>query len=121
MENNAVLKRYTTLFLVTIGSFFLILAIGLTVKSSFPVLFDSIAYQIIYRLLLLYMLVIYIMLLVYLYKAAKILKTIGRINIRPSLLLIISIIATPIFFIISFIVFGLISAKTSKYLAEVCE
>ncbi len=118
MDNKVVLKKYTNMLLITILSFIIIVGIGFTVKFSFPNIFLSPSYQVFLRLLFFYMIIIYISLFVYLYKAAKILKIAGKIKARPSLLLIIAVVATPIFFLISFIVFGVISAKASKYYAE---
>ena len=58
----------------------------------------------------------YILSLIYLYKITKILKLAGKINAKPVLILLLTLLSTPILFIIPIIVFVVIWHKADVYL-----
>jgi hypothetical protein len=108
-------KKCVTL---TVISFFILAGLGITIKSFLPAIFNSNIYQLGFRALLLYMIVIYIFLLVLLYKTAKILNLSGLLKVKPSLLLVLAILATPIAFFVNIIIVIIVWRKADRLLEK---
>jgi len=103
---------------LTVMSFFIIVGLGVVIKNFFPVVFNSATYQFGLRVLLLYAVVLYVFLLVLLYKTAKILNLSGLLKIKPSLLLALAILATPIAFFVNIIIVVILWKKANRLLKK---
>lgn len=97
-------------------SFFIIAGLGITIKSFLPTVFNSQIYRLGLRALLLYLTVLYVFLLVLLYRTAKILNSSGFLRVKPSLLLILAILATPIAFFVNIIIVVILWKKADRLL-----
>ena len=113
------IHRYNMMLLLTLASFFFIVGAGMTIKTFLPGVFQSSTYQITARGLLVYLAAVYIGTIVYQYKTSVILKSAGKIKTSPALLTIVTVLSTPILFLIGIIVFVVIRQKAQKYVAEI--
>ncbi len=103
---------------LTAISFFIILGLGIAIKSFFPAIFNSSIYQFGFRALLLYMIILYVFLLVLLYKTAKILNLLGLLKVKSSLILVLAILATPIAFFVNIIIVVILWKKADRLLKK---
>ena len=101
---------------LTVVSFFIIAGLGITIKSLFPVLFNTSIYQFGLRVLLVYMIVVYVFLLALLYRTAKILNLSGLLKVKPFLLLVLAILATPIAVFVNIIIVIILWRKADRLL-----
>mgnify|MGYP001611224194 CR=1 FL=1 len=103
---------------LTVISFFIIVGLGISIKNFLPAIFNSYIYYFGFRVLLLYMIVLYVFFLVLLYKTAKILNLSGLLKVKPSLLLVLAILATPIGFFVSIIIVVVLWKKADRLLQK---
>jgi hypothetical protein len=101
---------------LTVMSFLIIVGLGITIKSFFPAIFNSYIYYFGFRALLLYMIILYVFLLTLLYRTAKILNLSGLLKVKPSLLLVLAILATPIGFFVNIIIVVILWKKADRLL-----
>ena len=115
----AIFRKSVTL---TVACFFIILGVGTAMRSLLSAVLMPSTYVYIYQFvfsgMLVCLCVLYIYLLVLMYKMAKMLHNAQLLKVKPWLLLVLAIMATPFAFFINVIIVIVLWRKGNKLLSS---
>ncbi len=111
-----IIKRFKKIVSITFFLGLIGISLGAIIRSASFDINSCLLCAIVGRGLVLLIIVGYILSLVYLYKTAKGLKLSGKLNIKPSLILLLTLLSTPLLFVIPIIIFIIIWQKADNYL-----
>ena len=109
--------KFKRMCIINLISSLMLLGGAILVAIFFPNINElSTVVTILSSLLYIYLMIIWIILLFYLYKTSKVLKISGNLNVRPSLILIFTIVSSYCWFILAIITFIIVWIKSNSYL-----
>jgi hypothetical protein len=110
------IKEFKKITIITFFLSLIVIVLSMLFKNNFVNFNYYSLFIVMVKVLALAFIIGYIFSLIYLYKTTKILKLAGKINIKPYLILLITLIASLILFLIPIIVFIIIWQKANNYI-----